>query len=209
MIGKKQTTHTDLSKFDRSNLSLGGGTVLPNAAEIMPTGVVHPTAVSSATSTDIPACEELSLFGRWYLRPLEALRQLPNGDGGFAALIIVCPLYERYVQHRRGRSSDHDIASQLVGDFGLSRSDAQTVWDVVRHGLLHSAMLKNQSGPVRRSWTTHYRFDCPFEVDPSTTPATLRIQPWLFVDHVVALYERDPSIVTSPGDWPSILTELT
>lgn len=33
---------------------------------------------------------------RWFVAPLNEVRKLPNGDGGFVALSIGCQLCERY-----------------------------------------------------------------------------------------------------------------
>lgn len=195
---------------DHSKINLGGGTASPTVqVEIMPTGVMYPSTRAQVVSgSGTPEDGPIQLFRRCFEVPLETLRSLPNGDGGFAALIVACPLYERYVGHVRRRSTDQDVADQLVADFGLSRVDAQTVWDVVRHGLLHSAMVKAHTGPIDRSWVIHHGFPRPFAIDRSTTPPTLRIQPWRFVDYVLDVYRRQPEIVTAFGDWPQILAEL-
>jgi len=36
-------------------------------------------------------------FERWYVKPLQILERIPNGDGAFVALATSCFLYERYV----------------------------------------------------------------------------------------------------------------
>lgn len=118
---------------DPAKTSLGGGTVSPTAqAEIMPTGIVHPnTAALGEWVSRKPEDDPLKLFRRCFEVPLHALRSLANGDGGFAALIIACPLYERYVKFVRGRATDQAVADQLVEDFNLTRGDAQDIGDVV------------------------------------------------------------------------------
>lgn len=194
---------------DRSKINIVGGTVSPTVQVIMPTGVLHPSTVDLGASVSTKAEDgPLQLFRRCFEVPLEVLRRLPNGDGGFAAMIVACPLYERYVAHVRGRATEQDVADQLWADFGLDRSDGQTVRNVVRHGLLHSAMVKPRTGTIDRPWVIHDSFARPFSMDRSTTPPTLRIQPWRFVDYVLDVYRRQPEIITAVGDWPQILAEL-
>src|SRR5262245_22067356 len=44
-----------------------------------------------------PGASPIERFNGWYVKPIEALEKLPEGDGAFAALMIALPLYERYI----------------------------------------------------------------------------------------------------------------
>ena len=38
-----------------------------------------------------------TLFDRWFARAISQLEKMENGDGGTAAMMIVLPLFERYI----------------------------------------------------------------------------------------------------------------
>ena len=114
---------------DRSKINLGGGTVSPTVqVEIMPTGVMCPSTLAQVAKVSEKAQDgPLPLFRRCFEMPLQVLRRLPNGDGGFVAMIIACPLYERYVANVRrsvverclppglGACCEHSDGRQLIG----------------------------------------------------------------------------------------------
>lgn len=143
------------------------------------------------------------LFDRYFLQPINALKEIPNNDGALVALAISCFLYERYadaVLQVEGKTSDkkHTI-SQLAKDFQISKNLAATFWDVIRNGLLHKAMPKQLNrGKKVVDWdisTTHSN-----HID--LVDGQLRIQPWLVVDKVLALWKSKIQLLDQNKSFP-------
>jgi len=69
------------------------------------------------------------LFERWYVRPLEELKKIPNGDGGFIALAISCCLYERYatavLMDLCRRATKPNKLKQFQSDFAIDHRTAE------------------------------------------------------------------------------------
>lgn len=85
-------------------------------------------------------------FNGWYVRAVQKLKELPEGDGAFAALMIALPLYERLIKARlklAGESTaDEDVASAIAEDLGLKGADRSVFWSAFRIGFMHQAMGK-------------------------------------------------------------------
>jgi hypothetical protein len=44
-----------------------------------------------------PDASPTERFNGWFVKSIEKLRELPEGDGAFAAMMIALPLYERRI----------------------------------------------------------------------------------------------------------------
>ena len=69
---------------------------------------------------------QIADFKRWLAQPLEVLKELPDGDGGFIALATSCFLYERYATatiKAAGGKADISIVRyiQLATDYQKDR----------------------------------------------------------------------------------------
>ena len=148
------------------------------------------------------------LFERWYVRPLRELERLPDGDGGFVVLATCCFLYERYakayLRDLGEKESDENVKRQLARDFGVRRDVAEAFWDVIRHGLLHGGMPKTQDRGRTSlpDWRMHGAFQEPIELVPNGTSTELRVQPWLFRDRVLELYQARPDLIAYDRNFP-------
>ena len=70
--------------------------------------------------------ETRRLFDCWVIVPFAALRQIPNGDGAFAALAMGFGLYERFITssiHSRDGDIDKERYTEASDDFGHAVSD--------------------------------------------------------------------------------------
>src|SRR5665213_2816205 len=89
-------------------------------------------------------------FQGWFVRAIEKLDELPEGDGAFAALMIVLPLYERYVVAKlklAGKgASDAEKQAEMSSDLGLKDGQRRTFWAIFRVGFTHQGMGK--AGPT-------------------------------------------------------------
>lgn len=59
-----------------------------------------------------------SLFERWYVRPIEKLKELPDGDGRFAALMIALPLCNGIEAHLRGSKTRSSADALTIPEIG-------------------------------------------------------------------------------------------
>lgn len=148
------------------------------------------------------------LFHRWYVAPLRALQELPNGDGGFVALAISCSLYERYamaVLKKRGkkRISRSDKVSQFARDCGVDEEIATAFWYVIRDGLAHAAMPKQlERGNNNLPWYV-LRHDLPMiSLEEQNGEAVLLIQPWLFMERVLELWHENLDLLAADDNFP-------
>ncbi|MFN3409914.1 MAG: hypothetical protein ACK45B_13010, partial [Limisphaerales bacterium] len=93
-----------------------------------------------------------TLFDRWFNRAIELLEKLPDGDGGTAGMMIVLPLYERYIYIQRSTDrAGRGFYEVMAADLQLgSAEDAETFWTTFRHGFCHTGMpfARARSGNV-------------------------------------------------------------
>lgn len=115
------------------------------------------TSDAASGTTDLPGDQRgevietsiRTLVERWYFRPL---RQLDGQDDGFVLLLILFPVYERYLRYRvkmgddEGFSHGHPALDIVGRHLGVSRDDAYAFWWHYRNGLLHHAMPSAHGG---------------------------------------------------------------
>jgi len=148
------------------------------------------------------------LFNRWYVKPLEALKSLPHGDGGFVALATVCFLYERYakaVLTQAGQRADEDgVVRRFAQDFGTNLETAQVFWKVMRNGLLHQGMpMQRERGrQTLPRWVLSGRFHLPAQLVSQDGRHHLLVQPWLIVDMVVDLCQASLPLFAQNDSFP-------
>lgn len=148
------------------------------------------------------------LFEKWYVTPLRMLQALPGGDGGFVALAASCFLYERYVTaiitSTPGTKADRDARiKQVTVDFGVDEETAATFWDVIRDGLLHEGMPKqlDHGKPLPR-WIFRHEFSQPMELIDHEGERILKVQPWLFMDKVISLWQENLELLDKNNSFP-------
>jgi hypothetical protein len=144
-----------------------------------------------------------ALFSRWFVEPINALKKIPNDDGALLALAVSCFIYERYtdaVLQVSGHPSDEKSrVGQFAKDFQVSTNLANTFWDVIRHGLLHKAMPKQLN---RGKKVTDYNISTSYSNHIGLVDGELRIQPWLFVDKVLALWKKRITLLDKNKSFP-------
>jgi len=90
--------------------------------------------------------EALDKFRLWYIGPIEKLKELPNGAGGFVAFMVGIALYERLIVARlklKDQKADDDALQETIkGDLRLTDQERRIFWDMFRNGLFHQAMPK-------------------------------------------------------------------
>ena len=149
------------------------------------------------------------LFDRWFVRPLKMLEGMPNGDGAFVVLMALCPLYERYAiavikqEEPKAKALKDPKLNQFMKDFETNMDTAKAFWNVIRNGLAHQAMpkRKGQKKGFPR-WLFRGSFSRPVELVTVNGEQVLRIQPWLFMEKVLSLWQENLALLTENKSFP-------
>lgn len=141
-------------------------------------------------------------FKIWYVEPINKLKELPNGNGGFVALIVGLPLYERLItaklQINNQKTTEESIKSAMNIDLGITEGQRNVFWDLFRNGLLHQAMPK----PGKTSYFFRDDFsDKPLFVE-SDGECFIYINPWKFTDRVVNEFLSQPELIIASESYP-------
>jgi hypothetical protein len=147
------------------------------------------------------------LFERWFVQPLVKLRELPNGDGGFVALATSCFLYERYavaaIMKLGGKSNKEGKIGQFMIDFEVDKVTSTNFWDVIRNGVLHQGMPKiNEKGQSSLPKWIILSCNKPVQMGKSNGSDILMVDPWLFTDKVLQLWNDSPSLIDQNKSFP-------
>jgi hypothetical protein len=157
------------------------------------------------------------LFQRWFAQPLEKLKELPDGDGGFIALATSCFLYERYatatIKAAGGTADTDSKIRQLETDFQIDILTAKKFWDVIRNGLLHQGMPKSSDhGNVNLpKWAFHHKFNQPIQMGKINGDDGLLIEPWRFTQRVIQLWQDNLMLIDKNDSfpWANIMPMIT
>jgi hypothetical protein len=151
--------------------------------------------------------EDRALFERWITVPLAALRAIPNGDGGFAALSMAFGLYERFLTsrlHRAGGDSDDKARyREASADFGgqVSAEDFKNFWDMYRVGMQHffhpKSFTKGKDG-TKWGWEISEHGDYkayPVIQRRGDNIFVITLNPWAFADHVIQRWNENGDLL--------------
>lgn len=147
------------------------------------------------------------LFDRWFVQPLGNLQSIPNGDGGFIALATSCFLYERYAIARLKvlglKADDKQKIKMFVIDFSTDKSSADAFWNVIRNGILHQGMPKQKEyGKPLPGYILHHSFIEPVKLTNVNGESILMIQPWLFMNRVIELWQDNLELIEKNESFP-------
>jgi hypothetical protein len=159
--------------------------------------------MSTATSISDPK----TLFDRWFEEPIALLQKLDNEDGGTAGMMIVLPLFERYITILRMNDKSRREWYQIMAD-ELKLTDAyqaKKFWTTFRHGFCHTAMPLERGQKIKIlpkvRLATQYSDRPQFSTSPSGEEMIL-LAPWKFIHYVMDIYRRDVSLLTKDPDAP-------
>jgi hypothetical protein len=151
--------------------------------------------------------EATEMVRLWYAEPVEKLKELPNGAGGFVAFMVGIALYERLVvaklKLKEQRVDDDVIHKAMNDDLQLSDQERRIFWDIFRNGLFHQAMPKIG----KTGYCFDYRFSGYPEFKALDGHPVICIDPWKFTDRVIKEFLSDPKlfIVSESYPLPSII----
>ena len=150
-----------------------------------------------------------TLFGRWFEASIFALQKnLKHGDGAIAALMVVLPLYERYIHIMLQTAADpkpkfYELMAQKLqlGD----KNQAETFWTTFRHGFCHTGMPLERGRKLGALPKVAFNGNYPelpeFRVTTEDEQVIL-LDPWKFAHHVLKIYRADPSLLERHADAP-------
>lgn len=141
-------------------------------------------------------------FEKWFVVPINKLKELPEGDGAFIALMAVLPLYERYIiaklKHANTETSDEKQRIAISNDLNLNNHQRSIFWAVFRVGLCHQAMP--QSGKTK--WMISSKFGELPEFSEENGTRYVKLDPWKFADRVLQKYQSEPHLISISESFP-------
>ena len=166
-------------------------------------GNKKPLAMSTLKSVSDPK----TLFERWFERAISQLEKLENGDGGTAGMMVVLPLFERYITILTNNSTSglkfYDImASELQVADALQ---AETFWTTFRHGFCHTGMPLERGRKIAILPKVAFAAEYSSRPEFRTTPGgkeVICLDPWKFIHWVMDKYRHDPTLLTQHADAP-------
>ena len=127
-------------------------------------------------------------FIKWCKKPLDIIKNIPDGDGGFIALVYACHLYEKYVAIKLNKKepSTNDIVNLMIIDFGITKSVAKNFWKLMRHGISHEAFPKNtKKWSMVNAILPITELVIPGSKDNQTS---INVVPFLFIEKVIGIF---------------------
>jgi len=146
--------------------------------------------------------EALDKFRLWYIGPIEKLKELPNGAGGFVAFMVGIALYERlivaWLKLKEQKADDDAIQKTIKDDLRLTDQERRIFWDMFRNGLFHQAMPKLG----KTGYCFNHTFTCYPEFKVLDGHAVICIDPWKFTDRVIKEFLSDPKLIIESVSYP-------
>jgi len=162
--------------------------------------------------SDSPA----QLFERWVLAVVPKLRELPNGDGAFAALSMAFGLYERFIDsllhQQQIKASPANFSTQAAKDFGLAGGAGveaiERMWSGFRLGMQHAFQPKAYTEDAGRG--DRWGWDISEEVGYHAYPVVVQLEkdlfivtlnPWLFLAHTLQRWREHPDLMNELSEF--------
>lgn len=150
---------------------------------------------------------ELERFMRWFVKPFEKLKEIPDGDGGFIALSMALFLCERYykaevnLQDEESTSRDDLFKNRAAEDLNVNQTFFLHFWQVYRNGMQHQASPKtyevNHNG---QNLTYKWSMDAAYDDVPSYFEDQgiryICINPWKFCERMIQKIIDKPDCLT-------------
>lgn len=149
-----------------------------------------------------------TLFDRWFEQPIALLlEKLDNEDGCTAGLMIVLPLFERYIQILKNNDKlGRDWYLIMADELKLGNAyEAKVFWTTFRHGFCHTAMPLQHGKKINNLPKVRLAKEYPdrprFDTDAKGEELIL-LNPRGFIQYVMDLYRHDLSLLTQDPDAP-------
>lgn len=147
------------------------------------------------------------LLDRWYGAPIKKLECLPHGDGAIAGMMIVLPLFERYIHIKKIKDTSGKKFYQIMADeIGLPSADAaDEFWTTFRHGFCHAGMPFEEDRNRNRlpNVSFHHEYPkFPQKVKDKDGKDVFILDPWKFIHHVHNIYLANPNLLEQHPQAP-------
>lgn len=137
-------------------------------------------------------------FIRWFIEPVERLKEVDGGGGAFVAMSVGFFLCERYFRSKEGLIDDHSPAGNAkfkdaaASHFDVNRKFFADFWNIYRNGMQHQGSPKSAVlGNISYKW----RIDGDFPSLPSRWDNAghtyICINPWGFTELMIRLFLND------------------
>lgn len=144
--------------------------------------------------------ESLEKFVRWFVVPLNTIRNIPNGDGAFIALSIGCQLCERFY---RAKTKTQEVQVGLPfqeeagRSLGVGEDGFKRFWKAFRHGMQHQGAPKSfQENGINYKWRISGDLQSiPEEVVIDASTTVIQIDPWKFADRMVQQFLNESDVL--------------
>jgi len=142
-------------------------------------------------------------FEGWFLKPIEKLKDCPDGDGAFLAMSAALFLCERYYRTATnthdGSTDDLSFRRAAAKDLGIAETKFEIFWKVFRHGIQHQGMPKlfrDKSG-VEYRWNIGVAYPAlPFFITAKPQIIIIAINPWGFAELICDKYRGNPALLS-------------
>lgn len=143
-------------------------------------------------------------FEGWFLKPIEKLKECPEGDGAFLALsaaLFLCERYYRTVTNTHEGSNDNlSFRNAAAQDLGIAAGEFEIFWKVFRHGLQHQGMPKRYTdgAGVEYRWNIGEAYQpVPIFVTINPNLKVITINPWTFAALIASKYQANQRILAN------------
>jgi hypothetical protein len=151
-------------------------------------------------------------FDRWVVAPLAKLKELPDGDGAFAALSIAFGLYERFIDSQLKKAglkaSPKNFHAAASTDFDglVTPENFQRFWEMYRVGMQHAYQPKryweNESKGNRWGWDISDKYErYPQVVQTEKDLFIITLDPFKFVEHVLVRHYEHPELLNELSNF--------
>jgi hypothetical protein len=148
-----------------------------------------------------PGATLMERFDGWFIEPIEKLKELPEGDGGFLALSAALFLCERYyralTETLYGKRDDETFKIEAAKDLGLSLDDFKLFWVVYRNGIQHQGTPKKyvDKNKMKYIWQIADEFNAIPEIYKiNAYKREIRLNVWKFADLIINKFKTNPEV---------------
>ena len=131
-------------------------------------------------------------FNNWFVRPLNILLLLKDGDAAFIGFGVSLALYERLIRARMKKlnikGNPENFRAEVGADLSIDPDDFGIWWEMFRDGIQHQASPKKvRKGGVEYGW----HFSHTYQPIPQKDGTVFKVDPWGFVDLVLKKYQTE------------------
>ena len=138
----------------------------------------------------------------WFVKPIEILNNLPEGDGSFAIIMIALPLYERFIVAKlklEGKpTGEENVREEIALDLKLSSHERSIFWEIFRNGFMHQGMGKDG----KTKWMINHSFGHLPEFKTLNGINYVCLNPYKFAIWTIDKFKNDQQLITASESFP-------